>query len=236
VGLPLFKDIKIEGIAHIDHLKPFLPSDPVILEAGGHEGEDTIEFAKNWPMGSIFTFEPNPRAYRELLNRCAGYPQIHPFPLALDITGGTKTFYLCQGPEHSPEKEGGSSLLPSSPYMIYHFQGDTITVESITLDSWCEAERIDRIDFMWLDLEGKELDVLKSGPNILNTTNIIYTETNLQEFRINCCTFTQLKKYLEDNDFILVAHWYIKDWQGDALFIKRKHLEEINMGKFKPSL
>ncbi len=231
-GLPLFKDIKRDGIADVRLLASFLPDDPVVLEAGGHEGEDTVKFAQIWPFGKIFTFESNPRAYQVLKNQCADYPHVHPFPLALDIDGGTKTFYLCQGPERSFVKEGASSLLPSSRHMLYHYQGDTILVDSSTLDGWCDRENVDRIDFMWLDLEGKELDVLKSGVSILKTTKFIYTETNLQEFRKNGCIFNALKSFLENQGFVLAAHWYIKDWQGDALFVKKtlltKDTHELN--------
>lgn len=74
---------------------------------------------------------------------------------------------------------------------------------------------------MWLDLEGAELLILNSSPKILASVKCIYTETNFQYFRHGTVQYADLKKFLEQEGFELIAHWYHKDWQGDALFVRK---------------
>lgn len=80
---------------------------------------------------------------------------------------------------------------------------------------------------MWLDLEGAELLILSSSPKILSTVKCIYTETNFQKFRHGTVQYNDLKNFLESAGFELIAHWYHKDWQGDAIFV-RKELKTNN--------
>ena len=40
----------------------FIPADPVVVEAGAHDGTNTFEMAEFWPIATIHTFEPVPSA------------------------------------------------------------------------------------------------------------------------------------------------------------------------------
>ena len=53
----------------LECVKPFLPENPTILEAGAYEGEDTIRFKKFWPNSVVHTFEPVPEAYCKLMQK-----------------------------------------------------------------------------------------------------------------------------------------------------------------------
>lgn len=73
---------------------------------------------------------------------------------------------------------------------------------------------------MWLDLEGFELQFLKSSPHILKTVKVIYTETNFFHFREGMTQYNDLKTFLEAEGFTVVAHWYSEGMQGDAIFVR----------------
>ena len=104
--------------------------------------------------------------------------------------------------------------------MKIHYQGPQIVVNCVVLDDWCSENGINKIDFMWLDLEGAELQMLKSSPKILETVSLIYVETNFQEFRIGMTQYSSLKEFLEASGFHLLSHWYRENLQGDAIFIR----------------
>ena len=91
-----------------------------------------------------------------------------------------------------------------------------------TLDSWCKENNIDYIDFMWLDLEGMEFQVLRESKEVLKKVKVVHTETNFQEFRKNTTQYAALRQYLENLDFVLLSHWFEKDFQGNAIFIKKE--------------
>lgn len=228
---PFFKEF--EGVANyrplgeeLEVIARFLPEDPVIFEAGGHYGSDTIRFCNRWPQAQIYTFEPNPHAFELFLENTQNFPRVHGFNLAVNNYNGHALLHVCYGSTgDNPVFEGASSLLEASDYMKIHYQGPKVLVPCVVLDEWCKQNGVDHIDFMWLDLEGLELPVLKSSPHILATVKVIFTETNFQEFRVGMTQYNELKAFLERNRFKLIAHWYANNYQGNAIFIKKEPFE-----------
>jgi hypothetical protein len=136
-------------------------------------------------------------------------------------------FHVCYGAQYDPVYEGASSILPPSESMIINYQGPKIQVPCFTLDDWCQKNNQDKIDFMWLDLEGYELQVLKSSPQILRTVKAIYAETNFYEFRKGMTLYEDLRFFLENNGFQLLSHGYYKGYQGNAIFVRKDMFDEI---------
>jgi FkbM family methyltransferase len=201
---------------------PWIRNNPVILEAGAHYGEDSRNFAKIWPEATVLCFEPNPNAFKKLVESTKDYPGILPVNLALADYNGEGTLHLCYGSNgNEPRFEGASSLLEASEGMKIHYQGPDITVPCAILDDWCFENSIDKVDFMWLDLEGVELQVLKSSPKILKKVHVIFAETNFQYFRHDMTQYSDLKEFLENQGFTLMSHWYREGLQGNALFLRR---------------
>jgi hypothetical protein len=56
------------------------------------------------------------------------------------------------------------------------FKQQPTTVQSTRLDTFCEQSNITEIDFIWMDVQGAELEVLSGGDRILKNTKYIYTE------------------------------------------------------------
>jgi len=203
-------------------ISAWIRSNPVILEAGAHYGIDTQKFAKMWPNATILSFEPNPHAFEKLVDATKDFPQVQPINLALANYNGEATLHVCYGTTGDDDRfEGASSLLDASDGMKIHYQGPDVVVPCMVLDDWCEQNAVDRIDFMWLDLEGMELQILKSSPDILKTVKVIFTETNFQEFRKGMTQYAELRQFLEANGFIMMCHWYREGLQGNALFLRR---------------
>ncbi|MCB1111133.1 MAG: FkbM family methyltransferase [Chlamydiia bacterium] len=205
----------------LDLIATFLPENPVFFEAGGHYGHDTVKMSAHWPKGRLIAFEPNPHAFQMFEKNTIGCQNVEGYNLAVNNYNGTATLYVCYGTEgNNPEYEGASSLLEPSEMMEIHYRGPRIEVPCVILDDWCKANAVDHIDFMWLDLEGLELQVLTSSPHILGTVQVIYTETNFMEFRKGMTQYKELETFLESQGFKMVAHWYLEGLQGDAIFIR----------------
>lgn len=215
-----YTDKRLDLIAH------FLPEDPIIFEAGGHYGTDTIKFAYQWPSSDILSFEPNPHAFELLQEATIGMENVSIYNLAVNNYNGTATLNVCYGTNgDDPIFEGASSLLESSEWMDIHYQGPKVEVPCVILDDWCATNDIDHIDFMWLDLEGLELQVLTSSPQILSKVKVIYTETNFRPFRKKMTQYKQLRRFLESNGFAMLSHWYVRGLQGNAIFVRKELLD-----------
>ena len=77
-----------------------------------------------------------------------------------------------------------------------------------------------KIDFMWLDLQGMELNVLKSGKSILQTVIAIYTEVSSIEVYKDQTLYTDLKEWLTSNGFSIERE-VVEKGGGNVLFIRK---------------
>lgn len=211
----------------LELISKFIPKDPVIFEAGAHNGEHTKTFAQFWREGRIVGFEANTDAYNKAIEFTDGLTNCEIYNLAVNNYNGYADFYVCYGSSGTePVFDGASSLLEPSDWMAHNYRGPVVRVPCVVVDDWITQNCHPWFDFAWLDLEGAELQVLSSSPNFLNNLKVIYTETNFRKFRKGMSQFDELYKLLTDNDFILVGHWYSEDaggkFQGDALFVRNE--------------
>lgn len=190
----------------LDYVKNFLPENPIILECGAYNGDDTIRMAKYWPKGTIHAFEPVPIHFQNITEKIKNFPNIQLYKLALADVSGNLKFYLSDA-ENTGTITASSSLLPAKDHVKFDnyvtFNHD-ITVEALTLDDWAHKEGIDHIDFMWLDMQGFELNMLKPCKMIKNIS-IIYMEVEFIEAYEGQSLYPEIKEWMRKNDFELVA-------------------------------
>lgn len=133
----------------------------VVLDVGAHHGLYTLLASRKVGTGGqVIAFEPSPRELRRLrwnlvLNRCRN---VHLEPLAVSRTEGIAELHVCLGQE-----TGCNSLRPpavSEPVR-------KVRVTTTTLDSYLRKNGITKVDFMKLDVEGAELEVLQGAIELL---------------------------------------------------------------------
>lgn len=198
----------------IELIASLLPDNPKVVEAGAQFGEDTRWMSNLWPKGAILAFEPSPDSYPSLEKLAAVQPNVFSFQLALSNTNGEMAFYL---------SGGASSLLPPQDHFnddYFHVDLENpIMVQVARLDEWLEQQGISKVDFLWFDMEGNELNALQGTGRHLREITLIYTEVNLQRFWKGCVLYSELKDWLETQGFVEIWSEIIPDWQGNALFL-----------------
>ncbi len=213
----------------LDIVSKYIPENPTVFEVGAFDGSDSVRMARHWPHGKVISFEANPARFAEHQEKIKSCPNASSYNLAVNTYNGVAKFYVCWGSTgDDPIFEGASSLLEPSEAQKVHFKGPEITVPCVIFDDWCQNNGVKAIDFMWLDLEGFELQFLMSSPKILKTVRAIYSETNFFKFREGTTQFVYLKKYLELQGFSMIAHWYNEGVQGDAIFIRKEYINKKN--------
>lgn len=212
----------------LESIKKNLPSNPIIVEAGAFTGKDSIRMAQAWPLGTIFAFEPDPLIFQELEINVKPYPNIHIFQLALSHQQGTALFWPSEHPKKPGQPSQAGSLLP--PKERLNWSNITfktpIPVQTATLSSWAQEQSITAIDFLWLDLQGKELPVMQASSDIIQRTSFIFTEVHFIEAYEGQAQYQELISWLESRGFVIIG----KDFQdtsswffGNALFYN-KHM------------
>jgi FkbM family methyltransferase len=195
-------------------LRKLLPYDPIILEAGAQFGEDTDWMSEMWPSGTIYAFEPSPESYPSLANVASKHNNIVIEQLALSNQIGEFPFYLAGG--------ASSLLRPTDHINNVYFHSDLehpIMVPVTTLDTWTRNKGITRIDFMWLDMEGNELNALSGGLSILPTVKLVYTEVNLQHFWHGCAMYDDVVRWFASHGFEKIWEDIVPNWHGNVLFM-----------------
>jgi FkbM family methyltransferase len=79
----------------------------------------------------------------------------------------------------------------------------------------------DKFDFVTIDVQGAELEVLKGLGERISTVNWIYTEVNNEEVYHDCAKVSEIDQYLREYKFSRVAtRWVPKKGWGDALYVR----------------
>lgn len=166
-----------------DVIKPFIPAAPIIIEAGSFDGKDTQRLAATWPEGTIHAFEPVPELFELLKKNTTHLPNVHCYQIALSDHTGTALFYVSEKPhKQGISSQAGSLHKPKDrlKWSPIHFPR-TIMVDTMTLDAWAQQYNIEKVDLLWLDMQGHELNVLKAAPHMLPCVSVIYTEVGFIE-------------------------------------------------------
>lgn len=201
-------------------IKKYLPNNAVVIDCGAHDGKDSVELARLFTNGTVYAFEPAPKIFERLKKRTAPYQNIKCYNLALSDKIGTAKFYISSG-----DSDGSSSLLAPKEHLDYHPETvfkETIDVKSETLDSWAGMHGIEKIDLLWLDMQGYELQMLKASDKILSTVNVIHTEVSTTELYKEIGLYADFKSYLEKKGFTVKIEAIPKGWaMGNVMFIRK---------------
>lgn len=132
-----------------------------VVDLGGHIGVFSVLAAKRATNGTVYAFEPMKDNYEVLLSnlKLNGIDNVVAENIAISKETGQSKLYLSS--QESAKKvgyiTGGHSLFPSKE------RDKTILVETQTLDSVMKRLGISSIDYLKIDTEGSEFDILYSA-------------------------------------------------------------------------
>ena len=173
-------------------------NDPLILEIGCNDGTDSQEFLNEFKQIKLYCFEPDPRQIKKFEERIKD-SRCKLYKIAISNKEGVTDFYLSESINPNTTAEDSSSIkkpkkhLRRFPWIKFQKK---IQVKTRSLDRWVKKEKINKIDFIWADIQGAEKELIDGGLKTLNEkTRYFYTEfynEELYEGQINLKTL--LKK------------------------------------------
>lgn len=150
-----------DATAWLGRVEPFVPRHGVIVDIGAYRGITTQWFAMR--AARVYAFEPMPENARSI-RQVLALRQIDNVTLveqAVSDRIGQSSFNIC-------EIKGHNSLGSVRTSRII----DRITVETTTLDRFAADNAIGRIDFLKIDVEGFEQEVLAGATTLLRERRI----------------------------------------------------------------
>jgi FkbM family methyltransferase len=201
-------------------VKHYLPADPVIVEAGSHEGYDTISLSKLWSRGRVYGFEPVPNLFYAAQERVRKRKNVVIANVALGERSGTTGIYVSGGASN-----GSSSLLAPAEHLTSYTSvtfGEKLSVPMIALNDWGTRTHIDRIDMMWLDVQGYEVHALRGGDRFLPRVSVIYTEMCRRPLYEGMVTRDDYIEFLAGYGLKLISvRGYFDDDVSDGIFVRK---------------
>lgn len=192
-------------------------ADPVLFDVGANIGGYSEELRRCFgPAARIFAFEPGLETYTMLRQRAESLGQIRTFNFGLGKTAASVKLYT---------PSAGAAIAS-----IYHMRADhpwatdsTEQIELRTLDEVCRLEGIDAIDFLKIDVEGAELDVLQGGRSLLDSGRVRFIQFEFGFRQVDSRTF--FRDFFE----LLDKQYRIARIVGDGLCPLPRYGEELEV-------
>jgi FkbM family methyltransferase len=130
-------------------------------------GELSREPFYQLPKRQILSFEADDAEAQRLQKKFGPDTGIEVVPCALGAKIGVADLYLTRNPKCSSLYEPNKELISRYPRLDVALPERIVQVQTTTLDAVTEARAWDRIDFVKMDVQGGELDIVRGGARSL---------------------------------------------------------------------
>jgi len=211
-AIPPVKGEKISKSLAIRHLPP----NPVIVDCGAYDGGDSLTLAK-LSGGTVHAFEADPEIFALLKHNTRRFPSVRCHHVALSDRDGVGTFHRGMGDLNA----SGSLLQPNEQLRGSGCFDALATVQLRTLETWMRESKVERIDMLWLDMQGAELSMLLAFESMLSQVRVIHTEVSVGGDYVGACTYSELRRFLERHGLRVVVEAIPNRWStGNVLFVR----------------
>ena len=192
------------------------------IHIGAHVGVER-DWYKQEGFSPVLWFEPNKRIFEWLLNNLSGYLDNTAYCLGVHDTLKKAILHVASN------KGQSSSILLFGTHALYRPDIRFVRheeIELVRMDEFIKLKEIDitKYNFLNIDVQGVELNVLKSFGELLKQFDYIYTEVNEEQLYRGGCLVGQIDSYLEMFEFVRVETCMTKHKWGDAFYIKKSLL------------
>ena len=199
----IFRFLKIKNLANFD----------IFFDIGAHTGETISSFGKNLNLKVIYSFEASPISFQILNNNLKKIQSTMPnsqinienFAVG-SLSKKIKIKHFIESSSSTIKKINTSSKyfkkkkkLISSLNNLNYFK--EIDVNQISLDEYIIQKNIKRIDFLKIDTEGSEYDVIMGVTKNLKNIKLILFEHHFDDMISKEYKFSHINNLLIQNNF-----------------------------------
>lgn len=184
------------------NLKNYCPQLNTIVDVGANKGQFALAISSDYPLASVYSFEPLPDEYLALKINCKENTNCKAFNIALGSSSGKIDFFK------TGYSLASSALKPSAFHTDntdYSTEISSIQVSVKRLDELNEI--IDYVSpvLLKLDVQGFEKEVIKGANNILDKIDFILIEVSFVQMYENEPLFSEMHNFLNALGFSVVA-------------------------------
>lgn len=155
--------------------KYFQKEDLIIFDVGANAGDYLIKIKTEFSNAKIYAFEPNCNTFNILKTK--SNVNVNCYNLGLSSKSLNQKLYTYAG-----EKNSEHASIYKNVLLDLHKAKNIVELDfcNTTIDEFCKINKIDFIDFIKIDTEGHELEVMQGATRMIseNRINIIQFEFN----------------------------------------------------------
>jgi FkbM family methyltransferase len=151
-------------------------NNPVIFDIGANIGTFTTWIAKTFKSGKIYCFEPQRSVFQILCGNAAINNLYNVYAYNIALGNENKRIKITE-PNYFHNADFGTFSLVED--VIPEKSSDELTIQVNTLDWFVDYYNVEKVDFLKIDVEGMDLDVLLGALNTIEKfTPVIFIEHN----------------------------------------------------------
>jgi FkbM family methyltransferase len=189
-----------------------------IIEAGCHDGTDTLKFLELPNVRKIYAFEPDKVAADKAEDKFKSWGErVEMRRLALMDSSGFIELNTPTG-----RFGDGNSIVGNFRNKLLDPDSDLRYLKCSTLDT--ELKNLNGAGLLWLDVEGSAAKVLTGAAKVLTSINLIQIEVELHNSKHRKSDFAKVNRILKKSKFSLIYAPLHPGFFGDAVYIKTELL------------
>lgn len=184
---------------------------PILFDVGANIGEYAQLLRENFPNAKIFAFEPNTKVY-DILKKNVSKLDVQCQNIGMGPIISQDKLYSYQ------DSTGLGTIKKEALETLYGLNEkiEEIEFSVSTIDYFCSQNKINQIDFLKIDVEGQEMEVLKGARQMLKSHK---------------CPIIQF----EFNNFNVIYRVFLKDFYDSLTgynFYRLKKGGLVSLGKY----
>ncbi len=212
----------------IDRYCSFKPQN--VFEIGANYAQDAEYLRERFNLdeSDIYIFEP----HSEIIKEVRKLYNFNSYEFAISNYNGSAVFHAIDLNNNEYNNSGISSLKKGLTTKENNFKD--VKVEVVRMDTFLEEHQIEYIDFLKVDVEGANYEVLEGFGNQLTKVKSIQIEGEYKACWEGQKLYWDIEKLLRGNGFNLVHFFLSPDGvQSDSFWIQQKFMPELQEMKRK---
>lgn len=150
----------------------------------------------------VYGFDPDTEECNSLSRRYQSN-SVSIVPVALAECDGTRTLHVTQEPACSSLLRPDPKLTEVYPALRCARQVSSIEIETTSLDAWARKSGVPCIDFIKIDTQGSELEILKGATITLQGVRCLEVEVEFNPIYLDQPLFSDVDQFLRKAGFVL---------------------------------
>lgn len=186
--------------------KVFKKNIGTVIDIGAHRGETINFLTKNFKFNTIYAFEPNFESYNILKKKIRSLKKNkNIFLINKGVGIKNEKKFLIESTDSASATycnfKNNSKYLKKKKFFFNYKKLKKKRTQLLKLDAFLKKNKIKKVNYLKIDTEGYELNVIKGLNKQIKKIKLIHFEHHYDDMYLKNYTFHDIHSYLSNNNF-----------------------------------